>query len=621
MKKIEEIIKLGSSIDDKIERNLYYIKSNNFIFDANFKKNFNFEFICNDKKDKLKNDKIITMDNEVYVVENQCRIINFIIDGISCNRFIYSCSYLKKIFYDLDIKFYSTQKNQLNNSLESDISDKEIRDIFYDDKIKTIFKKKSDDIKKEENLNNLFKNRYNLNRDIISSLSLNAGSYYPENSKDEFDLNIFDSYIFNFKNLIWDDNVNIIYMIGPKGTSKSIFLMNFCLVHNLEKNPTLYINYKYVKNLDKNKKKCIFKKEIVYLFFNSEQFKDFYIKRYHHIIVDEKNSFIKNIKLFLKLLINIFENYFQKKITIILDNFDDSDENIFSEIDEIINLVNTNPAKLRLIISGHSDYIKKKFELFLINKSFSSIIEKQALFIHDLQLKDNKEIKSLPLFNYKKIPNENDLENILLIEEKEYCKKYNLYGMHYSILNEGKNLELEQLRKYLIILPWDYLSFNINEDKSITFKFFNPIFLNAIKNSIKSEIKEKSLEFLLSNDNKDYLINGIYEEKLLTTLISYNKLNLNNMSAPENNILEVNKIIEFKDSIITKTDKKVDVKSPIIITQTIFLGELYDLLVLIPNPEEESSYTLYMIQIGVNKRKEQIEEIEGDFKENKQNYI
>ena len=82
-------------------------------------------------------------------------------------------------------------------------------------------------------------------------------------------------------------------------------------------------------------------------------------------------------------------------------------------------------------------------------------------------------------------------------------------------------MELEKLLDYIYIIPFEYLKFLINDDKSIKFEYFNPLFLKAAKKSIESEIKEKSLQYLLKNDNKDYLINGIYEEKLLSKYRQY----------------------------------------------------------------------------------------------------
>ena len=117
------------------------------------------------------------------------------------------------------------------------------------------------------------------------------------------------------------------------------------------------------------------------------------------------------------------------------------------------------------------------------------------------------------------------------------------------------------------------------------------------------------------------IINGIYEEKLLCTLISYNKLSLNNMNTPEDNLLEVSKICDFKEKQFSKTNNKINIKFPIIITQEIFLSELYDLLILTVNNKEPNTYFAYMTQIGTNKTKYQIETIKKDFDENKGKYI
>ena len=390
-----------------------------------------------------------------------------------------------------------------------------LNDIFYQGNITTINKVESND----NVIDDLFKNRFILNRDKISDLSLNAKFYYPSNNQDEFDLDIFDDYTEKFQKLIWNENINIIYLFGPKGTSKSIFLMNFCLIHYAEENPMLYINYKVLNNLLLKTRKYYFKREMVYLFFDIDKFRDFYNSKYHRKIENKENNLIHNLKEFTQELINIYENTFEKKITIIIDNFEENNNIIFSELDQLIELVNKNSTKLRLIISGHSNFLTKKFEFFLKNKSFSDIIKNQALFIYNLKLKSNDEIKSLAAFHFRKEAKDKEFENILIKEEIQYCQKFNLYGLHYSIINNGKDIELEKLLNYLHILPCEYLLFSINNNNTITFNYYNPIFLNAAKKSIKAEIKGKSLQFLISEDNKDFLINGIYEEKLLAHLL------------------------------------------------------------------------------------------------------
>lgn len=619
MEKIKDIQEQSSLLEDKIEKKLFCIKAYNYKFDEEFKKVFQFEFEASDQDISENNDVYIVLDGEDYVIENESRIITFIIDNKSSKRFIYNCKYLFKVINELNIRYYSTVNNKLNNSLESEFSKSDIFELFENENIKTIYKLGVD----EKKLNELFKDRKKIKRKTISDLSLNASFYFPKNSNDIFESNIFIENSKKLKKFFFVDNKNILYLLGPKGSSKSLFLINFCYFCNFQKNPTLYINYKKLKNLDEKMRKYYFKKEMIYLFFDFNRFKDFYEAKHHRIIKGDSKDFFHNLKEFIQMLLNIYENTFNNKIIITIDNFDEDEENVLTEMEQLIKLVNDNSKKINVIFSGESIFLKKKFELFLKERNFEATIEKQILFLYYFKLENKNEIKTLAAFNYRKNINDKELENILLNEELEYCKKFDLYGLHFSIINNGKNLELEKLLKYIYIIPFEYLKFSINQDKSIKFEYFNPIFFKAAQKSIQSEVKEKSLEFLLKNDNKDFLINGIYEEKLLNLIISYNKLNLENMKTIENNLLEVDKIYNFKYKINKKTDKKIDNHLPIIIGQKIFTGELYDLLVLIPINDKEGNilYSAYMIQIGTNKTGTQIREIKNDFDDNKKKYL
>ena len=618
MDKMSQIKKDSSSIKLDIEKKLYWIKSCNYKSDENFQKEFGFKFDTNVDNNSM----VVKFDKKVYIIEQKSRLITFIIDEVKELRFIYSCEYLKDVINEYEIKYFSTQKKYLDNSLESEISNNEIYDIFNQEDISTIYKIKSSC----EKMMSYFENRYTIQKDKISDLSLNSKYYYPENSDDKLDSTIFNDYDNILNKYMWDDSINIIYLMGPKGASKSLFLMNFCRHKILSNNPSLYINYNILKNLEPKQRKYIFKKEMLYLFSEENAFKDFYNQKYHRLIKNKESPFIHSLTEFIKILVNIYKNYFKKKITLVIDNFNEDNENLNNEIEQLINLINSNSSKIILIISGNSYFLKQKFLLFLTNGNLANIIEYQKLFIYDAKLKNDNEIKSLAAFNYRKNINDEELENTLIKEEMQYCKKFNIYGMHFSVINNGKKLKIDDLLKYFYVLPFEYLTFSISENNFVTFEYFNPIFLNAVKKFIKSEIKEKSLKFLLSCDNKDFLINGIYEEKLLCTLISYNKLNLKNMDTSEDNLLEVDKISEIKDKKFKKINHKIDKALPIIITQKIFLGEHYDLLILIPNTKNDKNeikynYTAYMIQIGTNKPKNNIDIIQKDFNDNKKKYI
>ena len=127
---------------------------------------------------------------------------------------------------------------------------------------------------------------------------------------------------------------------------------------------------------------------------------------------------------------------------------------------------------------------------------------------------------------------------------------------------------------------------------------------------------------MLKEGDEKELLKAIFEEKLLTSLISYNKLNLENWKVNEKNLLEVDKIADFKYSAYPKTKNKLENGLPIVITQKEFTGEHYDLLILFPSKSYNDIiyYIAYMVQIGLNKTNIQIEKIRNDFDENELNY-
>ena len=376
-----------------------------------------------------------------------------------------------------------------------------------------------------------------------------------------------------------------------------------------------------MKNLDSKKRKNIFKKEMIYLFFNENILRDFYQEKYHRIIISD-NNIIFCLKKFLENLIKIYENVFITKspIIFIIDNFDENEKLICDEMENIINLVKSNSSKIKLIISGHSDFINNKLMLFTENNHFLKNKDGNVLLNYNIKIDTENEIKTLPAFYYRKdLKNLNDteIENILLDEEIKYCEKFNILGMFYSILNNGKQIDL----KFFNLLPIEYLYLEM-EDNCTKLHFFNPIFLKAVKKNFFIKFKEASLLFLLKECNKYQIIKGIFEEKLLTLAISYNKLYLNNLIFCENNILEIYQITDFNDIKIKNTNDIIKIGEPIVINQKNFKGPHYDLLILFPIQINNTyNYISYFIQIDVNKNKDQIEKIMNDFNINKNNYI
>ena len=147
--------------------------------------------------------------------------------------------------------------------------------------------------------------------------------------------------------------------------------------------------------------------------------------------------------------------------------------------------------------------------------------------------------------------------------------------------------------------------------------FHNDIYKLTVKKRISTLISEITLKDFMENW-KDRIIQGIFEEKLLTLFISYNKLGLQNLIFCDENRIEIFEINKLKDNCYKKTTQALKFGKPIIITQENFMGKNYDLLLLLPS---QFDYIAYFIQIGLNKNKSQIELIKNELTINESKFI
>ena len=602
---MDKNIKDSEIKEDDLNNNILY-KIKELKFDVKeIKKNLGLDIKIYKKYSEDK--QVVILKDKFYEIYPQSRIIKFIDGKNVTEKFIYSKKNLAKTLDELNFKLFSVdEKEKYFDSIESEIGKKEINSIFEDKSIIKITKISSE----LDNIVNKFKKRFPENNQVkyISDISLNSSSYYPENKDDELNFQILANYTDLFDNF-FDDSGNILYFVGPKGTSKSICLLNYCFEFNLTRNiPLLYINYREIINLTPNKKKNRFKKEMLYLFFEENSLEYFYKSKPYGKI--KKDNFVKFLYDFITNLLNIFENTFKNFILIVIDNFDEDNVNEVHNLKNIINLVKKpeNSEKIKLIISGRCKFIYEIQNLFLNNK----LDNKEMFFYYNIELNKNRDRNSLPLFYFNKNSNKEILE-----KEIKFCDKFNLHGMYDALLLNGREIKLNDLNKKYDILPIDYLVFKNNKD-TVTFEFHNEIYKKAIKEKIKIEIEQNTLEYFLHELNYSRITFGIFEEKLLTLFFSYNKLELNNLVFKEENRLEVEEIYKFQSCIFNRTNKKIDPDFPIIITQENYLGKNYDLLILMPSLNK--SYIAYFIQIGTDKTKKQIETINTDLKQNDKKY-
>ena len=168
-------------------------------------------------------------------------------------------------------------------------------------------------------------------------------------------------------------------------------------------------------------------------------------------------------------------------------------------------------------------------------------------------------------------------------KEIKFCKKFNVYGMYYSTFYEGREIKISDLENNYEILPIDLLVFTIHDNNTVSFKFHNELFKSAVKKCIEYLIQENNYKYILNNLDNNRITYGIFEEKLLTLLLSCNKMNLIDLEFKEENKLEVEEIFQFKNNAFDKTDSRIDKNESIIITQENYLGQNYDLYNFYPN--------------------------------------
>ena len=260
------------------------------------KKHFNKKKIKKDLNIDITIRKLISKDSaeiefngKIYEIQKESRMISFNDGNESIKRFICSYEHLKEVIEALQFKAITIPNGDENSSdsddsLGSEINEFYLFEIFKNETIVQINKDKTN----LEKIIDKFKQRYSYKKIYISNLSLNSSIYFPDNKDDKVNFKILAVYSDKLYNFFLKD-CNILYVTGPKGTSKSLFLMNYCYVKNeLYKKPLLYINYKVLKESTNEKKKNIFKKEFIYLFFEEKALNNFYNEKAYNTIIKEK---------------------------------------------------------------------------------------------------------------------------------------------------------------------------------------------------------------------------------------------------------------------------------------------------------------------------------------------
>ena len=159
----------------------------------------------------------------------------------------------------------------------------------------------------------------------------------------------------------------IIYLYGPKGSSKTTLLLYMINNYRFCKTKAIYFNYNYLKkrNFLEVKKRIYY--ELLYFCKDIDEMEQFKAKK---IFKKTENS-DKIMKIIYVVLSNLFEIIGEETEflrLVIIDNINDMDEDDINYLNDIIQLFDKKKIFFKLIISGNGPYFNQKFIEFYIKK-------------------------------------------------------------------------------------------------------------------------------------------------------------------------------------------------------------------------------------------------------------
>ena len=366
--------------------------------------------------------------NKGFKLNDKSRVINFHLqNGEVKSRFIIDSIYLRKVLNELKSPTFTVKVGRNSN-----VSINDFKSTFDDISIVDIFCEKKSYIMTIEN----FRKRDSQKVDLIKDINLNMQEYFKEDSeKIIIPFDEYDQYYNKLMNFLVFNEINIMYFLGPKGCSKSLFLNLFAkklIVRDLTK---LYINMKYVKEVQdlKTLKKTLYK-EFLYSITEEEEIETVYNWRiFDQISLNNSTNFVYKL---IEKFINLHEQNLDKEIVVIIDNYIIENENEQSDLEEIIDFMNKkNYIKYKLIISGDGKFFRKKLKYHFLNE-IKNLKFQQVLFMN---------FNKVPKFDC--VLTDSNAENNFILQEEEYLKKYDFYNLFYCFNYNQKKISLEELNE------------------------------------------------------------------------------------------------------------------------------------------------------------------------------
>ena len=219
----------------------------------------------------------ILLNSKLFNFENNAREISFVNEKTKkiTKRFIYNSENLKNCLNDLGFKSYYVKKakDKIDNNIinldsikpqESDSESSEVSldpfKIFIDHNINCIFNENQRPILNDDNFNKRFKTF------VVKLKDLNNNSkYYYKYSDNIFNVsNNYEETPANFRFFRYSWTTKIVYLYGPKRSSKTTFLLYMINLCKFIEARTLYFNYNYIENINILERKRIIYHELLY---------------------------------------------------------------------------------------------------------------------------------------------------------------------------------------------------------------------------------------------------------------------------------------------------------------------------------------------------------------------
>ena len=484
-----------------------------------------------------------------------------------------------------------------------------------------IFKKKIDDntiidvsldentskeIMDDPDINEIYDDNFSIyinKEEFLYSKEIKIGkvsNFYDES----LEINKYSKLIDNDKIITSKERVNIysLFHIFSKKYQRIFFIiacqnigMSFSILFYLNFFSSFYLNFEEISLLkSSSKRKYIFRRFFTF-FSDYNEYEDFINKK----IFDVKGyeNILAVIKTFI-ILINeyIINNKKNKSIYIVLDNYD---ENLVGTtklskdyIDEIYKIIKN--SNIKIIILGKGIFINNLFNKYLLTPlDIENYID--IYYFSTLNIGIETRIHE--------INRNNGINEIDEYFKKKYKENYEEIIFNFILLKNSSNLIKEKPREGL---HFQFLKVEKKEENNfnVSFQFEDTIDINNKR--IREYLAKINNYNNIFNPRLNY-IKGFIIEELLISLFINNKV-FDNIKFENENIIEVETIYNME-----KEEQRNNIKSgPILLIQKTN-GEVFDLGIIL---NEENIEYLIGIQIGINKRKEEIE----DYLEKLNNY-